>query len=43
VLPLIAGLRYADGQGVVKDEAKAVQWYEAAAPGTDKAQFALGL
>jgi TPR repeat protein len=35
---------YAKGEGVPKDESKAVHWYEAAAAqGHDKAQYSLGM
>ncbi len=41
---VIAGVRYAEGRGVDKDEAKAAQWYEAAAAqGLAQAQHNLGL
>ncbi len=39
-----AGIRYAEGRGVAKDESKAVQWYAAAAAqGHVDAQFNLGM
>ncbi len=40
----MAGVQYAEGRGVAKDEAKAVQWWQAAAvQGHAQAQFNLGL
>jgi hypothetical protein len=40
---LVAGVSYDQGQGVAKDEAKAVQWWQAAAAqGFAQAQFYLG-
>ncbi len=39
-----AGMCYAKGEGVTKDESKAVHWYEAAAAqGYVDAQFSLGM
>jgi TPR repeat protein len=41
---MFAGVCYADGLGVSKDEAKAVEWYSAAAAqGHAQAQFNLGM
>ncbi len=40
----MAGVSYAEGRGVSKDESKAVQWYgAAAAQGHAQAQYNLGL
>jgi hypothetical protein len=40
----MAGLHYARGRGVAKDESKAAQWYAAAAAqGHAQAQFNLGM
>jgi TPR repeat protein len=40
----MAGVHYAQGRGVAKDESKAVQWWQAAAAqGHAQAQFNLGL
>ncbi len=39
----MAGVHYAEGRGVAKDEAKAVQWWQAAAvQGYAQAQLKLG-